>query len=320
MTSKLIPSIVIRNKKMIMRLEIKKMSSIIDSDLLLTVRPLGTSLGAEVRGIDFSKPLTTVTLEQIQLAWTKYLVLRFRGMPTLSADDLITFSKNFGKLDARPIGSSDKNPYFDVDKPEITIISNVVVAGKPIGGLGAYEAVWHSDMTYVDLPPKASCLYAIEIPPTGGNTYFVNMYEAYDSLPTDLKNRLTSLSCVHDASRNSAGELRKGFADINDPTKTVGAVHPLVRVHPVSKKPCLFLGRRRGAFVSGLTLVESEALLNELWAHATAPRFMWSQEWEIGDLVMWDNRCAMHRREAFDPTTRRLMLRTQISGEPVLQG
>ena len=296
------------------------MSSTINSTAQVSVQPLPGALGAEIRGVDFSQPLTASVHKQIEEAWTKHLVLRFRGMPTLSADDLIAFSKNFGKLDARPIGSSDKNPYFEVDKPEITIISNVVVAGKPIGGLGAYEAVWHSDMTYVDLPPKASCLYAIEIPPTGGNTYFVNMYEAYDSLPTDLKNRLASLSCVHDASRNSAGELRKGFADINDPTKTVGAVHPLVRVHPVSKKPCLFLGRRRGAYVSGLNLVESDALLDELWAHATAPRFMWSQEWEIGDLVMWDNRCAMHRREAFDPSTRRLMLRTQISGEAVLQG
>jgi taurine dioxygenase len=297
-----------------------KMSSIIDSYPALTVRPLDGSLGAEIRGVDFSRPLTATALKQIQDAWTNHLVLRFRGMPTLSADDLIAFSKNFGKLDARPIGSSDKNPYFEIDKPEITIISNVVVAGKPIGGLGAYEAVWHSDMTYVDLPPKASCLYAIEIPPTGGNTYFVNLYEAYDTLSDDLKHRLASLSCVHDASRNSAGELRRGFADINDPTKTVGARHPLVRMHPVSKKRCLFLGRRRGAYVNGLSLADSEALLDQLWAHATAPRFMWSQEWELGDLVMWDNRCAMHRREAFDPSTRRLMLRTQISGEAVLQG
>ena len=296
------------------------MSSIIDSSRSLSVRPLNGSLGAEIRGVDFSRPLTATALKQIQEAWTNHLVLRFRGMPTLSADDLIAFSKNFGKLDARPIGSSDKNPYFEVDKPEITIISNVVVAGKPIGGLGAYEAVWHSDMTYVDLPPKASCLYAIEIPPTGGNTYFVNLYEAYETLSDDLKHRLASLSCIHDASRNSAGELRRGFADINDPTMTVGARHPLVRMHPVSKKRCLFLGRRRGAYVNGLSLADSEALLDQLWAHATAPRFMWSQEWELGDLVMWDNRCAMHRREAFDPSTRRLMLRTQISGEAVLQG
>ncbi|MFZ4711135.1 MAG: TauD/TfdA dioxygenase family protein [Zwartia sp.] len=296
------------------------MSSTIDSYVPVSVQPLASALGAEIRGIDFSRPLTDAVRKQIEEAWTKHLVLRFRGMPTLSADDLIAFSKNFGKLDARPIGSSDKNPYFEVDKPEITIISNVVVAGKPIGGLGAYEAVWHSDMTYVDLPPKASCLYAIEIPPTGGNTYFVNMYEAYDTLPIQLKNRIASLSCVHDASRNSAGELRKGFAEINDPIKTVGAVHPLVRVHPASNKRCLFLGRRRGAYVSGLSLVDSEALLDELWAHATEPRFMWSQEWQLGDLVMWDNRCAMHRREAFDPSTRRLMLRTQISGEAVLPG
>lgn len=294
------------------------MNDVVVARTNIKITPLGGPLGADVTGVDFSSPLSGTDLQLIEQAWTKHLVLRFRGIDHLSADDLIMFSKNFGGLDARPISTSDTNPYFEVDKPEITIISNVVMDGKPIGGLGAYEAVWHADMTYVDLPPKGSCLYAVEIPPSGGDTYFTNMYEAYETLSPELKEKIKNLICIHDASRNSAGELRKGFQDIEDPTQTVGARHPLVRVHPISKKKCLFLGRRRGAYIPGFSLPESEELLNQLWAHASQPKFAWGQQWKLGDMIMWDNRCTMHRREAFDTSSRRLMLRTQISGEPVL--
>ncbi|CAN1507656.1 TauD Probable taurine catabolism dioxygenase [Burkholderiaceae bacterium] len=284
----------------------------------IKITPLDGALGANVEGIDFSTPLNEADREALEQAWTDHLVLRFRGVGKLSADDLIKFSKNFGNLDARPISTSETNPYFDVDKPEITIISNVLMDGKPIGGLGAYEAVWHSDMTYVDQPPKGSCLYAVELPPSGGDTYFTNMYDAYETLSPELKEKIKNLFCIHDASRNSAGELRKGFKDIDDPTQTVGARHPLVRLHPVSQRQSLFLGRRRGAYIPGLSLSESEDLLNQLWAHVTQPKFSWGQKWQLGDMVLWDNRCTMHRREAFDTSSRRLMLRTQISGEKVL--
>jgi taurine dioxygenase len=284
----------------------------------IKITPLDAALGANVEGVDFSTPLNHADREALEQAWTDHLVLRFRGVGKLSADDLIMFSKNFGSLDTRPISTSDTNPYFEVDKPEITIISNVLMDGKPIGGLGSYEAVWHSDMTYVDQPPKGSCLYAVEIPPSGGDTYFANMYEAYETLSPELKEKIKNLSCIHDASRNSAGELRKGFKDIDDPTQTVGARHPLVRLHPVSQRQALFLGRRRGAYIPGFSLSESEDLLNQLWAHVTQPKFSWGQQWQLGDMVLWDNRCTMHRREAFDTSSRRLMLRTQISGEKVL--
>jgi taurine dioxygenase len=118
---------------------------------------------------------------------------------------------------------------------------------------------------------------------------------------------------VHDASRNSAGELRLGFKDNTDPRQTVGAVHPLVVKHAGSGRPHLLLGRRPNAYIQGLPLEESEALLDQLWAHATQPRFTWTQVWQVGDLVMWDNAATLHRRDAFDPQSRRLMYRTQIA-------
>ena len=172
-------------------------------------------------------------------------------------------------------------------------------------------------MTYNPRPPKASALYAVEIPPVGGDTQFADMERAWETLPDALKRRVETLTCVHDASRNSAGELRLGFEDITDPRRTVGAVHPVVRRHPVSGRRGLFLGRRRNAYLTGLPLEESESLLDALWAHATRPELVWTQRWRLGDLVLWDNRCTMHRRDAFDPSTRRLMWRTQVSGEPV---
>lgn len=278
----------------------------------------GNALGADVRNIDLSLPLSAPAVQAVKQAWANHLVLRFRGQKDLSVQNLADFSRLFGELDKAPTASSKLGEDFTWRHPEITIISNVVADGKPVGDLGSYEAVWHSDMTYNTKPPKGSALYAIEIPPCGGNTQFANMYAAYDTLSPDLQERIATLQCIHDASRNSAGELRKGYENIDDPRKTVGAVHPLVRIHPVTGKRCLFLGRRRNAYIVGLDLEESEELLNRLWAHATQERFVWTQVWQLGDLVLWDNRCTMHRRDSFDPGTRRLLYRTQITGEAVI--
>lgn len=284
----------------------------------ITIKPTNAALGADVVGLDLNRPLSPDVLQYIQHAWSEHLVLRFRGMEKLDPEKLIEFSRYFGDLDMRPIASGSRSQFLEADHPELTIISNVVIDGKPIGGLGAYEADWHSDMTYVERPPKGSCLYAVEIPPQGGDTFFSNMFMAYDTLNESVKREIASLTCVHDASRTSAGELRQGFDEIDDPRKTTGPSHPLVRVHPVNGKKCLLLGRRRNAYINDYSLEDSEKLLNMLWSHATQAKFVWGQEWQLGDMIMWDNRCTMHRRESFDPSSRRVMLRTQISGEPVL--
>ncbi len=195
------------------------------------------------------------------------------------------------------------------------VVSNVIEDGKAIGQLGAYEAIWHTDMSYVQEPPSASALYALEVPSEGGDTGFCNMYRAYETLPDELRRQAARLLCRHDASRNSAGELRRGFVDASDPSQTIGAEHPLVRTHPVTGRQALFLGRRRNAYIPGLPLTASESLLDALWAHATKDEFTWYQQWRAGDLILWDNRCVMHRRDAFDPATRRVMHRTQIKGD-----
>jgi taurine dioxygenase len=278
--------------------------------LELNVRPTGTALGADIEGIDLGAGLSPELIAGITQVWGDHLVLRFRRQ-RLSDDDLLRFSRQFGELDWAPIAATNDAPE---GRQYVMVVSNVVENGKAIGQLGAYEAVWHTDMSYIPDPPMASALYALETPPSGGDTGFCNMYLAYDSLDTELRREVAGRLCRHDASRNSAGELRRGFADAPDPSETIGAEHPIVRTHPMTGGKALFLGRRRNAYIPGLPVADSEALLDALWQHATRPDFTWYQQWQVGDLILWDNRCVMHRRDAFDPAMRRIMHRTQIKG------
>lgn len=289
----------------------------------LWIQPTGAALAADVYGVDLSRPLDDATFQQILDAWGKHLVLRFSGQK-LDDLQLMKFSARFGDLDRVPVLAANNERTETDIVPQavdwVAVISSMKKNGKSVGSLGSYELVWHTDMSYNELPPRASLLYALEVPPDGGNTGFLNMYAAYESLPAHLKAAVEGKTCIHDASRNSAGQLRRGFQTTHDITRTPGAVHPLVRLHPVTKRKALFLGRRPGAYIHGLPVDESEDLLNQIWAHATQEHFAWYQKWRIGDLVMWDNRCVMHRRDAFDESLRRLMHRTQIVGEPVLAG
>jgi alpha-ketoglutarate-dependent taurine dioxygenase len=279
----------------------------------MQIKDLDGALGAEVAGIELAKPLAQAEVDAIAAAWRERLVVVFRGQ-TLSDPDLMRFSKNFGELD--PPGPNRYGEPFNKAYPEINIISNVVENGRPIGSLGDGEAVWHADMTYMDVPPKAAVLHALEIPPpeAGGNTYFVNMFAAYDTLPAELKQAAAGKMAVHDASRNSAGELRKGYKSVTDVRQTVGAHHPLIRTEPNSGRKALFLGRRPNAYVLGLEAAESEALLDALWGHATQPRLAMCHRWQCGDVLMWNNLGVLHRRDPFDPKTRRVMHRSQIRG------
>ena len=275
------------------------------------VIPTGAALGAEVRGVDL-RDLDDVAFARVLQAWHDHSVVLVRDQ-TLSDQELIAFSRRFGDLDWAPIQETGRR--FVEGMPEIYIVSNVKLNGEPIGSLGDGEAVWHTDMSYLDVPPKASMLYSLEVPPIGGNTSFCCMYRIYEALPARLKDRIAGLKIKHDGTYNSGGYVRQGVTPTDDPLTSPGAVHPLVCTHPDTGRPMLYLGRRRNAYLVGLKLADSEALLDELWSFVDRPEFTWEQLWHVNDLVFWDNRCTMHRRDAFDPNSRRIMHRTQVKGE-----
>ena len=281
----------------------------------LAINKLADALGAEVVGIDLSKAIPADELDQIFAAWKEHLVLRFRGQQ-LSDPQLLAVSRYFGEID--PPGPNSYGKPFLEDFPDINVISNIKVGDQPIGGLGDGEAVWHTDMTYIETPPKASFLHALEIPEVGGNTSWGNMCLAYEALPSHLKQEILGLKAIHDATYNSAGMIRKGMKDVTDPREAPGAHHPLVVRHPDSGLPTLFLGRRRNSYILGMDLEASNQLLDVLWAHVDNPEFTFTQVWQLHDLILWDNRCTLHRRDSFDPDARRLMHRTQIKGGSVI--
>jgi taurine dioxygenase len=276
----------------------------------IDVIPTGAALGAVVRGVDLTS-LDDRQFAALKRAWHQHRVILVRGQ-TLGDQDLVAFSRRFGDLDWAPVQETGRR--FVEGLPEIYIVSNVKLNGEPIGSLGAGEAVWHTDMSYLDMPPMASTLYALEVPPSGGNTSFCSMYAIYEALPAELKRRIAGLKIKHDGTYNSGGFLRQGVTATDDPRTSPGAVHPLVCTHPDTGRQLLYLGRRRNAYLVGLELAESEALLDELWRFVERPEFKWEHVWRVGDLVMWDNRCTMHRRDPFDDATRRIMHRTQIKG------
>lgn len=277
---------------------------------LPTIVPANASLGADVLGLDLSQPLDATQVDAIREAWHRHLVLRFRGQ-ALTDEQLMAFSMHFGGLDRAPKRSATAVPIEGVADYVLTI-SNVIENGKPIGELGDAEAAWHQDMTYNESPPVGAFLYAIELPDRGGDTSFCDLYRAYETLEPTLQRRVQSLSCIHDITLDSAGRPRKGYTPTTDPRQAQGALHPLVLEHPRTHRRHLFLGRRKWAYVPGLSLDESEAILDAVWAHCARPAFHWTQTWQLGDLILWDNRCTMHRRDGFAADSRRVLHRTQL--------
>ena len=279
----------------------------------IQIRPTGAALGADVTGADLDR-LTDSDVATIRQAWLAHMVLRFRDC-AITDSGQVALSRRFGELDFNP-GTRLTGKVYVEGIPEIVKISNIVENGRPIGELGAGEADWHSDMCFVDEPPSAALLRALEVPPSGGDTSFLNMVLAYETLPAELKQQVEGRSIKHDAVFSSAGKQRPGTTapasgDIRD---IAGAVHPIVRVHPETGQRSLYLGKRFNAYVTGLPVADSEALLDRLWTHTLNPDFVWTQTWRVGDLLMWDNRCTMHRRGAFDGESRRLLHRTVVKG------
>src|SRR5713101_6719662 len=234
------------------------------------VTPLTPAVGAEISGVDLAR-LSDREFADIEQAWFRHSALLFRGQK-LTDDDLLAFSRRLGDLDPPP--NQERGRQSPAGYPDVYVVSNVLdEKGQPIGALGAGEAVWHTDMSYLDLPPDASMLYALEIPSSGGNTYLCGMQAAWASLPAALKMKVRGRRIKHDGTFNSGGYLRQGATPTDDPHRAPGAWHPAVCAHPVTGVPALYLGRRRNSYVEGLSPAESDALLDQVWEEATRPEF-----------------------------------------------
>jgi len=272
--------------------------------LSLAVRRLSSSIGAEISGIDLSRPLDDATFKAIHDVWLANEVILFRGQ-SLDEDQQIAFAQRFGEL--QPVRTTPslykKNPY-------VLMVTNVVIDGQK-GALPDGEMQFHSDQCYYENPAMATMLFGIEVPPSGGDTLFSSATAVYDSLPLATKARLEGLQALNVYDYGNAATIKSDKIDENAPK----FVHPVVRTHPESGRKGVYVNRLMTHHILGMERTESDALLEELFLQIEKPEFIYGHKWRVGDLLMWDNRCALHARTDFDPGTRRMMRRVTVKGD-----
>jgi taurine dioxygenase len=275
----------------------------------IAVRPIGYAVGAEITGVDLTKPISAEDFQAIHEAWLKHLVLVFRGQQ-IGPAELVGFTRRFGELDTYDTQPFNRHPDFN----EVMVLTNRRVDGKLPQTHNAGQN-WHTDLSYTLRPAKGTAVYCIEKPLVGGDTMFANMYLAYETLSPKLQEILDGLEAIHDASLVEGLSKREPavvaeFKRMNPPV-----IHPAVRIHPESGRKALYINERVRQFV-GMTEAESKPLIRYLCEHSVSSRFVYRHYWSIGDLVMWDNRCLTHLAVGdYNPAEIRHMIRTSGKGD-----
>jgi len=277
----------------------------------ITITPGQGRFVAEVSGVDLSQPMDDGRFAQIHDAFIAHSVLVFRGQ-RLSNEEHIAFSRRFGELEIHTA-----KHWLLPDYPEILVLSNRGEKGtKPIVNGGAY---WHSDITYKAKPPLGSLLYALEVPPEGGDTLFADMHAAYDGLDEATKTRIENLQAIHrygDRYQLMAKEDKDRPALTAEQLAEVpDVVHPVVYTHPESGRRALYVNEGFTVGIEDLPEDESSVLLEKLFNQSVRDGHIYRHRWQAGDLVMWDNRCTMHRATEYDARHNRAMHRTTIQGD-----
>jgi len=281
----------------------------------LMVKPLSAALGAEIAGVDLREDLSAETFGEIVDAWHQHLVILLRNQ-SLSEDDQIRFAQRFGVLQKRTRPPETINEAGHTKYPQLTmLVSNIRENGKLIGSLPDGEMHFHSDQCYLEKPAAGTFLYAIEIPSQGGDTLFLNMYKAYETLPSELKARVDGRKALNAYLYDSTTRAMNG-------SKVDFAAHPhhvqpIVRTHPDTRRKALYVNRLMTFTVEGLDEEEGGALLNKLFDHIEQDQFIYAHHWRVGDLILWDNRCTLHARTDFSDKERRLLRRYTVSGDRV---
>jgi taurine dioxygenase len=282
--------------------------------MAVTSTPLHPLFGAQVHGVDLAG-ITPAQFREVHAIWQEQHVILLRDQQLTNAA-FERFSAMLGELDPPPNQGAGRKSV--PGHPNLYVVSNRKgPQGEPLGALGDGEAQWHTDMSYLERPPFASMLWSVELPSSGGDTCFASMPAALRSLPTALLQQVQRLSIKHDGTYDSGGNVRKGVVANDDPTQSVGTMHPMVIAQPETGEPTLYLGRRRNAWIPGLSLKESDRLLDAIWSHATAEDVTLRHRWRLGDVVLWNNFTTMHRRDAFPADQVRTLHRSQIKGQYV---
>jgi len=266
-----------------------------------------TDFVAEVRGVTLDDVDKEGVRRRLQYLWLKHQVLLFRGLETDDASEkrLAGLSRVFGELEIHSRGE-----YLSRNAPELLYVSNLKDGDRKVGVLGDGEAGWHTDQTYRPTPALGSLLAAAIIPKTGGDTSFADMYRAYEALPASLQKRIDGLKGAH-----SYEHFNKQYSEpANAQQRANGTdqIHPLVRVHPITGRKAIYVTKNVCPYIIGLEPAEGAALLEELNERSFRPEFVYRHRWTVGDGLLWDNACVMHRRESFDPKQTRLMKRSTI--------
>lgn len=269
------------------------------------LRPLHPRIGVEIQGVDLRERLGDATFATILDAWHRHGIILFRGQ-RLAEDDQVRFGERFGTL----AKIQNQHDGHSRTHPSIMFISNIRENGRLIGALPDGEMMFHSDQCYIERPANASMLYAIEIPSRGGDTLFANMYAAYDALPADLKQRLQGTTALNVYDYANAATVR-GVPREDAPRH----VHPVIRTHPATGRKALYVNRLMTHRILELESDESARTLEYLFDHAERGDWIYAHHWQVGDLLMWDNRCTTHARTDFDASERRLMRRCTVIGE-----
>jgi taurine dioxygenase len=281
----------------------------------LVVKPLSPALGAEIAGIDLREDLSAETFAEILDTWHKHLVILFRNQ-SLSEGDQIRFAQRFGELQKRTRPPEAINESGHTKYPQLTmLVSNIRENGKLIGSLPDGEMHFHSDQCYLEKPATGTFLYALEVPSEGGDTLFLNMYKAYEELPSEIKARVDGRKALNAYLYDSTTRAVNGSKV--DLTAHPHFIQPIVRTHPDTKRKALYVNRLMTFTVDGMDEGEGGALLNKLFDHIEEDRFIYAHHWRVGDLVLWDNRCTLHARKDFSDKERRLLRRYTVLGDRV---
>jgi len=286
------------------------------SDVLdIQVTPLSPACGAEIRGVDLSRPLSPETVKAIRDAWNKHIVLVFRGQQ-VSEEDQLRFAEYFGNLGERKRAKTQlakKIEGTQQKNPKILLVTNIKENGVPIGAFGEGEFWFHIDGGYTERPYRYTFLYALELPSTGGNTKFSNMYRAHDAVPSALKEKLNGRKAIHVHEYNRAKQ-----ADVSGRLDDLPHYeHPVFITHPETGRKTLFVDRLMTVGIAGMDKPESDAIMTQLYDIGERPEFIYEHVWQLGDFLMWDNRCTIHARTDFPKEERRLLRRCTVEGDPL---